>query len=74
MKKRVLFVYSTMMLGGSTTSLLSLLQNFDYEKYQVDLLLYKAEGPFIGYIPEQVNILPTALAPEMTQLKRRIKS
>ena len=47
MKKRVLFVYSTMMLGGSTTSLLSLLQNFDYEKYQVDLLLYKAEGPFI---------------------------
>lgn len=74
MKKRVLFVYSTMMLGGSTTSLLSLLQNFDYEKYQVDLLLYKAEGPFIAYIPEQVNILPTALAPEMTQLKRRIKS
>jgi thymidine kinase len=49
MKKRVLFVYSTMMLGGSTTSLLSLLQNFDYEKYQVDLLLYKAEGPFIIY-------------------------
>lgn len=74
MKKRILFVYPTMMLGGSTTSLLSLLQNFDYEKYQVDLLLYKAEGPFIDYIPEQVNILPTALAPEMTQLKRRIKS
>lgn len=74
MKKRVLFVYSTMMLGGSTTSLLSLLQNFDYEKYQVDLLLYQAEGPFINYIPNQVNILPTALAPEMTQIKRRIKS
>lgn len=74
MKKRILFVYPTMMLGGSTTSLLSLLRNFDYEKYQVDLLLYKAEGPFIDYIPEQVNILPTALAPEMTQLKRRIKS
>ena len=74
MKKRILFVYPTMMLGGSTTSLLSLLQNFDYEKYQVDLLLYKAEGPFIDYIPEQVNILPTALAPEMTQIRRRIKS
>lgn len=74
MKKSILFVYPTMMLGGSTTSLLSLLQNFDYEKYRVDLLLYKAEGSFINYIPEQVNILPAALAPEMTQLKRRIKS
>ena len=63
-----------MMLGGSTTSLLSLLQNFDYEKYQVDLLLYKMEGPLIDYIPEQVNILPTALAPEMTQSRRRIQS
>lgn len=74
MKKRVLFVYPSMMLGGSTTSLLSLLQNFNYDKYQVDLLLYKQEGPFIDYIPQQVNLLPPALAPEMTRFKRRIKS
>ena len=59
-KKKILFVYYTMMLGGSTTSLLSLLDKFDYEKYDVDLLLYKNEGPYIDYIPQQVNLLPQA--------------
>ncbi len=60
MKKKILFVYYTMMLGGSTTSLLSLLDNIDYDKYDVDLLLYRNEGPLISYIPEKVNLLPEA--------------
>lgn len=59
-KKKILFVYYTMMLGGSTTSLLSLLENFDYDKYEVDLLLYRNEGPFLEYIPKNVNLLPQA--------------
>ena len=34
--KSVLIVYGTMSIGGSTTSLLSLLQYFDRSKYEVD--------------------------------------
>ena len=59
-KKKILFVYYTMMLGGSTTSLLSLLDSLDYEKYDVDLLLYRNEGPYLHYIPQKVNLLPQA--------------
>lgn len=59
-RKKILFVYYTMMLGGSTTSLLSLLEKFDYDKYEVDLLLYRNEGPYINYIPPNVNLLSQA--------------
>ena len=50
-----------MMFGGSTTSLLSLLHNFDYNKYDVDLLLYHNRGPFLKYLPVEVNLLPQAM-------------
>ena len=60
------------MLGGSTTSLLSLLHNIDYEKYDVDLLLYRNEGPFIDYTPEKVNLLEQAYIPH-SKLSKTIK-
>ncbi|MBQ7288437.1 MAG: glycosyltransferase [Clostridia bacterium] len=69
MKKKILFVYYTMMLGGSTTSLLSLLNTLDYEKYDVDLLLYRNEGPYIDAIPKQVNLLPQAFIPQSKAAK-----
>ena len=59
-KRKILFVYYTMMLGGSTTSLLSLLQSFDYSRFDVDLLLYRNEGPYLDYIPKEVHLLPPA--------------
>ncbi len=59
-KQQVLFVYYDMVLGGSTTSLLSLLDKFDYDKYEVDLILYRNEGAWFDYIPEKVNVLPQA--------------
>jgi glycosyltransferase involved in cell wall biosynthesis len=49
-----------MMLGGSTTSLLSFLNCLDTEKYDVDLLLYRNEGELFEFIPEHVNLLPPA--------------
>lgn len=58
--KNVLFVYPQMMIGGSTTTLLSMLNNFDYEKYNIDLLLLYEGGPLFDKIPKQVNILPFA--------------
>ncbi len=57
MKKKILFVMENMGSGGGERSLLSLLQMIDYEKYEVDLLLFKSAGLFLGMVPEQVNIL-----------------
>jgi len=58
--KRILFVYPEVMIGGSTTSLLSLLRVFDYNRYEVDLLLYKNVGELIEFVPNNVNILAEA--------------
>lgn len=57
MKKRLLIVYSKMIVGGSTTSLLSLLNELDYSQYDVDMLLYDKTGVLNKYIPSNVNIL-----------------
>ena len=49
-----------MILGGSTTSLLSLINCLDPEKYKIDLLLQSKSGPLYKSIPDKVNILPSA--------------
>ena len=55
--KSLLIVYNTLSIGGSTTSLLSLLNELDYNKYQVDLLL-RGPGIYDSLIPKNVNLLP----------------
>ncbi len=57
MKKRLLFVMESMKSGGGERSLLTLLQLIDYEKYDVDLMLFEPSGLFFDMIPEQVNII-----------------
>lgn len=57
-KKKVLFIMPSLFIGGAERSLLGLLDSFDYEKYEVSLFLYRHEGEFLQYIPEQVNVLP----------------
>lgn len=49
------------MVGGSTTSLLSVLSEIDYSEYNVDLLLLSQKGKLFDLIPKQVNILPFAM-------------
>mgnify|MGYP000600414399 CR=1 FL=1 len=63
MKKKILFLCSNMEIGGFQKSLISVLQCFDYEKYDVDLLLFNPTGIFMELIPTQVNILPTIIEP-----------
>lgn len=58
MKKRLLFVMESMKSGGGERSLLSLLQLVDYEKYDVDLMLFDRSGLFLELVPKQVNIIP----------------
>lgn len=59
--KKIFIAYTYMMIGGSTTSLLSILNNIDYTKYEVDLLLMNDSGELKSLIPPEVNILPEAL-------------
>ena len=59
-KKQVLIAYQSMTIGGSTTSLLGLLDTLDYSEIEVDLQLYNNIGPYIGFIPEEVRLLPEA--------------
>jgi glycosyltransferase involved in cell wall biosynthesis len=47
-----------MMMGGSTTSLLSILNNIDYSKFSVDLALIYNKGEYFQNIPSEVNLLP----------------
>ena len=58
--KQILIVYSKMIVGGSTTSLLSLLENIDYSRYHVDLLLYDDTGDLQHLIPSAVQVLEPA--------------
>ncbi|MHC1714449.1 MAG: glycosyltransferase [Acidaminococcaceae bacterium] len=57
MKQKILIVYTEMVVGGSTTSLLSLLNEIDYLQYSVDLLLLNQNGVLQKQIPSQVNII-----------------
>lgn len=43
--------------GGTEKSFLSLAEAIDYSKYDVDLLLAKKEGAFMGLIPKEVNVI-----------------
>lgn len=60
MKKKLLFIYHSMIVGGSTTALLSLLNGLDPEKYEIDLQLFRNKGALLDVIPEYVNLLPSA--------------
>lgn len=57
---KILIAYPSMGIGGSTTSLLGLLQSLDYAKVQIDLQLYENQGALLQYIPKEVHLLPQA--------------
>lgn len=58
MKKKILFIMPSMFIGGAERSLLGLLEALDYNMVDVSLFLYRHEGEFLKYIPEQVHVLP----------------
>ena len=60
MKKKILFVYDSMMTGGTSTALLSLINTIDRNKYEMSLLLYTNTGALMGQIPEFVRVLKPA--------------
>lgn len=46
-----------MKYGGVERSLLSILQNLNYNKYDVDLLLLEGKGEYYNQVPHQVNVI-----------------
>jgi glycosyltransferase involved in cell wall biosynthesis len=64
-----------MIIGGSTTSLLSILNKLDYTSYEVDLLLYYNKGALYDQIPHQVTILAQAsIYPQSAKAIKFIRS
>ena len=55
--KNVLIASFDMEVGGVERSLISMLNNFDYEKFNVDLMLYSHTGDFLNQLPENVHLL-----------------
>lgn len=57
MIRKILFIMGSLENGGGERSLINLLQLMNYEKYDVDLLLFKERGMFLGQLPQQVNLV-----------------
>ena len=57
MKYNVLFIMPAMLNGGAEKVLIDILKHFDYDKYNVSLLLECKEGPYINDIPDEVELI-----------------
>lgn len=57
MKKKILFVVDNLVMGGVTRVLVNLLNRFDFEKYEVDLLVLHYYEDMDVKISEKVNLL-----------------
>ncbi|XPF93993.1 glycosyltransferase [Colwellia sp. RE-S-Sl-9] len=55
--KKLLISSFDMEVGGVERSLLSMLNNFDYEQFDVDLFLYSHTGDFLDLLPPQAKLL-----------------
>ena len=58
MRKKILIASYDLEIGGVERSLISMLNNFDYKRYDVDLLLYNHSGEFMPLIPKDIKLLP----------------
>ena len=57
MKKKILFIMNSMDGGGAERILIDVLRNFDYDCYDVDLILIYGVGIYMKDIPSKVNYL-----------------
>lgn len=58
MKKKIIFVINSLGCGGAEKSLVSLLSLMDYQRYDVDLLMFNPGGMFMSLLPQAVHVLP----------------
>ena len=55
--KKILFMISSMNIGGVEKSLLSLLSVIPKEKYEITILTLDKKGGFLEYIPNNVKLI-----------------
>lgn len=55
--KKVLISSFDMEIGGVERSLISMLNNFDYDNYDVDLMLYSHSGDLLNLLPKKPKLL-----------------
>lgn len=70
MRKNILITSFDMDVGGVERSLINMLDNFNYQDYKVDLLLYKQQGEFLKILTNKVNLLDEI--PELTTFRMSI--
>ena len=58
MKKRVLFTLYDMEIGGIERSLVNMLEHFDYDRFDVDLLVFRHTGELLPLVTDRVRLLP----------------
>ena len=56
--RKILISSFDMEIGGVERSLISMLENFDYDNNEVDLMLYRHTGDFFKLLPNKHNLLP----------------
>lgn len=71
-KKKVIFTVYNLNIGGIETSILNMLKNFNYDKYDVTLFLEKKQGIFLEEIPKEVNIIDYNLCDSKNIIYRKI--
>ncbi len=62
MKKNILVASFDLEIGGVERSLISMLNNFDFKSYTVDLMLYSHTGEFMKLLPNKANLLAESKA------------
>lgn len=72
MKRKLLFVIESLVCAGAEKSLVTLLNNIDYSKYEVDLQLFRYGGEFEDLLPKEVNLLPPL--PYFSSLEEPVKA
>ncbi|MGG1635373.1 glycosyltransferase [Paenibacillus sp. NRS-1760] len=55
--RNVLIASYDMEVGGVERSLAGMLDEFDYNKYEIDLMLYRHKGDFMGLLSGKANLL-----------------
>lgn len=56
MKKRILFINTSLVGGGAEKVLITILKNFDYNRFDIELLLIHNEGVYLKDVPEEVIV------------------
>ncbi len=70
--KRILVTAANLDIGGIETSLINLLKSFDYDKYDVTLVLEHAKGIFLDMVPKEVHIIDYGLSDDKNIIRRKI--